>query len=556
MAAVMALLICLTALTGCYNDYIVPTETIVPQIPDETAEPTREAVPSGGILTLAVLGEADSVNPLVTFNEDIIYCSAFFYEPLIRLGGSMTPEPGLAEDWFSQDGVNWTVILKSGVRFHDGTELSGEDVAATVEAVRNSNGAYSECVKNIAEVTYEDGKVFFRLNESDGLFPWKLYFPILKAGQTGENIPAGTGAFKYMGETGNVLHFGQNSDYHGGRANIDGLELHFYSDASEKAVSECDIIVLTGDAAIKYGSQLGYSVRRFDENSMICLVPYIYTGPDIEYVLNEKQKIVQKATKRQEALSINMRSVIAETVDRDRVIERTVSGWGKAYDWPGLDNCIFRKNVEIPTPSDQRIEKLLKSEGYTHEGGNTNWYKADDTDKKNPLTFNFLADSEDVELIHALDSVVSRLKAVGIKSTVKVASGGEFTSLFLSGEYDYIFMRLNMDFCPDMSAAFAKDSIFNYNGYDTEWITASLSGLVSGWRYGSAVGGKDACLAFAERFSAGLEKIYERFSSELPFLGLYVRTGGVLISSRVNIGDSAGFESWNLFPDITEWYLV
>ena len=556
VSLLVALLACLMLLSGCYNDYIHPVETVVPQIPDETPEPTSEAAPSGGTLSVAVLGDGSSVNPLNTLNEDIIYCASFFYEPLIRLGESMTTEPALAEDWHSSDGKNWTLTLKSGITFHDGSPLSGEDVAATVEAIRKSGGAYTECVSGIREITFEGSTINVRLREADGLFPWKLYFPILKAGETGEAIPSGTGPFKYEGAAGKMLRFARNDGYHGGRCHIDRLEMYFFGDASEKAVSGCDIIILTGDASIKYGSQLGYGVKRFEENSMICLVPYLYTGDKIEYDLGKNKKIVQYPTKRQEALSVNMRSVIAEIVDRDRIIERTVSGWGKAYDWPGLDNCVFRKNVDLPTPSEQQVEKLLKAEGYSHEGGNTSWYKAEDKDKKNPLTINFLTDSEDVELIHALDSVVSRLKGTGIKTTVKVATGGEFTALFLSGEYDYTFMRLNMDFCPDLAGAFAKDSIFNYNGYDTEWVISALSGLAGSWRQSAEMSGPEACLTYAAKVSDGMEKIYKGFARDLPFLGLYVRTGGVLLSSRLNTVDSVGVESWNLFPDITEWYLV
>jgi peptide/nickel transport system substrate-binding protein len=555
--AVIAALVCAFILCGCQSEYIRPRSSVVPEIPDATAGPTPEALPTGGVLSAAILGNSDSINPLFTFNEDILNICRFFYEPLIGLGASMIPEPVLADDWRSDDGVNWTIKLREGVVFHDGTPLTADDVTGTVEAIKSGNGAYSDCVKNIDKIEADGLNVNIKLKGPDGLLPWKLFFPILKSGKANDPFPAGTGPFSVAGagfSGAGSIRFERFGQYHGGRTNIDAFELKFFSDASKAAVSGCDIVILNDDAAIKYGSQLGYDVRRFDDNSLICIVPYMYTGAKITYEVNEKLKIEQLPTKRIESLSLNMRKALSEIVDRERVIERTVSGWGKEYDLPGFDNCVFRKNAEFHTPSVAAAEKLIEAEGYKHEGGNKNWFKADDTDQKEPLTINFIVNSDDVELIHACDSVVSKLKSIGVKTTVKVAAGTEFTSLFLSGEYDYTFMRLSMSFAPDMADAFANDSIFHYNGYDTSWIAGKLSGLTGRWHWSGS--GTESCVAFAEELSAGLETVYARLKEEIPFIGLYVRSSCLLFSERLNWSDSAGVESWNLFPDIVNWYLV
>lgn len=547
----------LAAVSGCRNEYTYERNTIVPEIPDVTAAPTPEAVPSGGTLSVAVSGSGDSINPLSSFSEDLLNIRQFFFEPLIALGESMMPEPVLASGWTSRDALSWTVTIRDGVRFHDGTLLTSDDVKATIDALKKTDGPFSACVSNIKSAEAKVNSVEIILSKADGLLPWKLFFPILKAGETGSAYPSGTGPFSVSGADRSVygsVRFGRFEQYRDGRTNIDALELRFFRDASKKAVSGCDIVLLEGDAAIKYGSQLGYGVRRFEDNSLICIVPYMYTGEKITYEIDAKNKIEQLPTKRAEALSINMRKALSEIVDRDRAIERTVSGWGKPYDMPVFDNCIFRKNSEFSTPSISAVEKLLEAEGYKHEGGNTNWFKADDVEKKKPLTVNFLVSSDDVELIHACDSAVSKLKSIGIKTTVKVASGGEYTALLLSGEFDYTFLRLNMGFAPDMDGAFAKGSIFNYNGYDSSWITERLSKAAGRWPGGADAA--EACAQFASEYSVELDAVYARLQREIPFIGLYVRTNCLLFSERLHWGDSAGVESWNLFPDIGSWYLV
>ncbi|MBO7407429.1 MAG: ABC transporter substrate-binding protein [Clostridia bacterium] len=551
---ILTLLLLPALLVGCFNDYVHPRNSVVPEIPETTPAPTPEAVSTGGTLTVAVSGSPRKFNPLTTTNEDLIYYSAFAYEPLIALGNSMLPEAALATDWSSPDGVNWTIYLRQDVRFSDGTQLTSRDVAATVEALRNSNSVYSECVAGVDTCAAEDNTVKFRLKAADGLFPWKLFFPILKADETASAYPAGTGPFRLSSSSDNELRYVRNENYRGKAAAIDTVVLRFYETAGEKALSGCDLILLFGDAAVKYSSQLGYSVRQFDANSLICIVPYMYTGKKIEYQVSDKQKITQRATKRAESLSLNMRRVLECAIDRERVIERTVSGKGKAYDWPGLDNNVFRKHVELPSFAENTIEKLLKQEGYAHEGSNTNWYKATDTDKKEPLTFYFVVDSEDVELIQACDSVVSRLKAIGIKSVVDVATGGELTAKILSGEYDYTFMRLNMGLAPDLRRMFANGSIFDYNGFDTEALRSRANALVRTWRQQGT--GTDSCAALAEAYSAGLGELYDALEKELPFIGLYVRRSSLLYSARLGIEEAAGTEAWNVFPDPASWYLV
>lgn len=50
-------------------------------------------------------------------------------ESLLRIDASFTPGPGLAERVDNPDPTTWVYTIRPGVRFHDGTELTAEDVA-------------------------------------------------------------------------------------------------------------------------------------------------------------------------------------------------------------------------------------------------------------------------------------------------------------------------------------------------------------------------------------------------------------------------------------------
>src|SRR4051812_11517100 len=49
------------------------------------------------------------------------------YNNLVRFDAEMNVVPDLADSWtVSEDGTTWTFVLKSGVKFHDGTDFTAD----------------------------------------------------------------------------------------------------------------------------------------------------------------------------------------------------------------------------------------------------------------------------------------------------------------------------------------------------------------------------------------------------------------------------------------------
>jgi peptide/nickel transport system substrate-binding protein len=56
------------------------------------------------------------------------------YDTLVYPDTTGAPQPHVAESWeTSPDGKIWTFLLRSGIKFHDGTELTAEDVAFSMD---------------------------------------------------------------------------------------------------------------------------------------------------------------------------------------------------------------------------------------------------------------------------------------------------------------------------------------------------------------------------------------------------------------------------------------
>src|SRR5689334_18287048 len=56
-------------------------------------------------------------------------------EPLVRFTDEGRPAPGLAREWsLSPDGRSLTVVVRDGVTFHDGSPLSVDQIATSLNA--------------------------------------------------------------------------------------------------------------------------------------------------------------------------------------------------------------------------------------------------------------------------------------------------------------------------------------------------------------------------------------------------------------------------------------
>lgn len=93
---------------------------------------------SGGQLTEGVVGLPRNVNPVIAVTDVDKDLSALVYSGLTKnSGGKMVPD--IAKSFtVSSDGLVYSFILKDNAQFQDGTELTSEDIAFTIQKIQNS----------------------------------------------------------------------------------------------------------------------------------------------------------------------------------------------------------------------------------------------------------------------------------------------------------------------------------------------------------------------------------------------------------------------------------
>jgi ABC-type transport system substrate-binding protein len=94
-------------------------------------------------------GDVSSMDPyarqetfLLTFNSNI-------YDPLIRRDKNLKLEPALATKWGQSDPTTWFFDIRPGVKFHDGSTLTADDV---VFSLNRANGPGSNMQSNFVSV--------------------------------------------------------------------------------------------------------------------------------------------------------------------------------------------------------------------------------------------------------------------------------------------------------------------------------------------------------------------------------------------------------------------
>jgi peptide/nickel transport system substrate-binding protein len=87
---------------------------------------------AGDVLTFDIHAAADS------FSQNL---AGQIYEQLVRRGKDAAIEPGLAESWEVVDPLHWRFRLRRGVKFHDGTLLTADDVVFSVQRSQHPNAS-------------------------------------------------------------------------------------------------------------------------------------------------------------------------------------------------------------------------------------------------------------------------------------------------------------------------------------------------------------------------------------------------------------------------------
>ena len=86
-------------------------------------------------LTIGVRGGPDSIDPHFTATGTHAEALKHVYDTLVWSGDGLELEPRLAESWRAINDTTWVFKLRRGVKFHDGSDFTAQDVKFSIERI-------------------------------------------------------------------------------------------------------------------------------------------------------------------------------------------------------------------------------------------------------------------------------------------------------------------------------------------------------------------------------------------------------------------------------------
>jgi peptide/nickel transport system substrate-binding protein len=252
----LAVLVAGAALTaaGCSST----TETESGSAPSTTAAPAPEGVTirniadegapvDGGKFVMGLEAETEGgLNPIVgQFAASGHYLASSIFDPLATLDDEGAVVPYLAESITPNgDFTEWTITVREGVTFHDGTPLTSEAVKLTLDGHRISIISRSVVQTITAVDVVDDRSVTVTMSKPWAQFPYALttqigYIPApsMLNDPEGAYNPVGTGPFVFDSwKIGESFQANRNNEYwQDGKPHLNSIEFRPIPDAQLRA---------------------------------------------------------------------------------------------------------------------------------------------------------------------------------------------------------------------------------------------------------------------------------------------------------------------------------
>jgi peptide/nickel transport system substrate-binding protein len=318
--------------------------------------------PTATIIRVAVASSPNNLDPRLATDDFSVKTSQLIFSTLMGLDDRLNVVPELAERLDQPTPLTYVATLRKGVRFHDGHELTSDDVVFTFRClidpgfVSPRKGGYRELQSIDALDRYT---VVFTLKEPFPSFPVYLVLPIVPAAADSRfaEHPIGTGPYSFVRYLADDrIELRAFPDHYAGRPANDGIILRVVPDdvmrGLELRKGTVDIVV--NDLAPDIVRQLRTEPR---------LQTVETPGVDYQYMgLNLSDPILA---------SVRVRRALAHAIDRDGIVEHLRQGLAvpAAGMMPPLSWAIATDVPLFPTDP-ARARTLLDEAGYPDPDGN------------------------------------------------------------------------------------------------------------------------------------------------------------------------------------------
>jgi peptide/nickel transport system substrate-binding protein len=386
-------------------------------------------------LAIAVGGAFTSMDPHYFNFGPNNSVTGYVFEPLIRFDAEFHPQPALAVAWKALDEKTWEIKLRPGVKFHDGSPFTADDVVfsfARIPTLLLSPGSFVYAVKPIVQTEVLD-QYTLRLHTDAPvpLMPYNLTNVAIVSKQHGEGMTTasfnslqsaiGTGPYRVASfAIGEQAVFQRNETWWDKQPYWTTVSYRVVSDnASRIAVlrtGEADIIdqVPTADAAgLKANPKVTVIAMRGQR--------LIYLAPDASRMVTPF--VTDQAGKPLDANPLRdprVRRALSLAINREGLKDHVMDGYAVPTGQlmpEGLSG--YEPAIPVDPYDPDHARKLLADAGY-------------------PAGFSLTLDAPDNRYVNGtgLAAAVAQMwTRIGVKTQVEVMPAATFFTRALRGEF-------------------------------------------------------------------------------------------------------------------------
>nr|WP_275695610.1 peptide-binding protein [Fredinandcohnia sp. SECRCQ15] len=462
-------------LAACSKDKEAGGEVDKPEKEKDPAveEPVEETGPvNGGDLIVGSTGNPTMFNPYFSTDTASSDIEGFLYNGLVTVNLDLEVQNDLAEEITpSEDNLSYTVKLKQGVKFHDGEEMTADDVVFSYmmlknEAVISERKSNFESMEKVEKI--DDYTVKFTLNKVDVTFyPTTLSYSVLPEHILGKVDPAtlhenefntknpiGTGPFKFEewkdGEYVKVVAF---DEYFDGRPHLDSITTKIITDANAML------------ASLQAGEIDMWNAVPGTELETAKAIP----GIKIEEGLALSYTFLAFNQKDERFQDKRVRQAMTHAINRQAIVDSIMNGAGQVANAPDSP-LMWTYNDDVPK-FDYDVEKakaLMKEAGWEDTDG-------DGILDKDGKKMSFSVKTNQGNKVREEIAVVleQQLKEIGVEAKPAITEWGAFIEQISAPNWDYEAMVLGwaLSTFPDSYDIFHSSQIqegLNFAWYKNE----------------------------------------------------------------------------------------
>ncbi|WP_315833804.1 ABC transporter substrate-binding protein [Bradyrhizobium prioriisuperbiae] len=397
------------------------------------------------IVTMLVDPEPTTLLALSNCADPTMLVSGKIHEGLLSYDFDLTPRPQLALDWSTEpSGLQLTFRLRPGVRWHDGTPFTSEDVAFSLMLLKQLHPRGRSTFANVTEVETPDPlTVVIHLSRpapallralagaESPMIPRHRYAD-RPPSASDDRPPIGTGPFVFLDWVkGSHVTLARNPDYWDApHPAIDRLVIRFIDDQAER-------LAAIESGAINIAPATPVSVTALDrlsrnERLIFETNGYQYTNQVIRLEFNLDHPVVGK---------YEVRRAIAHAIDRNVLVAQAWMGYGKvAYGPISPDLKPYGEDIPaVPHLDHGEADRWLDAAGFPRN----------DNGLRFALPLDFVPAGDGYQ--RTADTIATALAEIGIDVTVRQQDfPGYVRRLYTDRDFAFAVARSNNMFDPSV----------------------------------------------------------------------------------------------------------